>query len=238
VRGDAPADLRATLVHATGGNPLFLLETLACLATHHSVPSDLGRLPLAQGVAAVVRERLAALAEPARERIQAPAILGREVVLARWAAAADAVPELVRRGAAELVATGVLAPIDRDRWRFSHELVREAIVREASSDRVAACHLRVARALDREVAAGELAACGQVDRAEAARDDREALVRELARGRPRWSRAARRRCRRARADHRPAPDSRGDPQDRRVDPELGAHLDGAIRTGGYCVYRP
>ena len=161
VRDDAPAELRATLVHATGGNPLFLLETLACLATQHTVPSDLDRLPLAQGVAAVVRERLAALSEPARERIQAAAIVGREVVLARWAAAADAAPELVRRGAAELVATGVLAPIDRDRWRFSHELVREAIVREASSERVAACHLRVAQALDRQVAAGELAAIGE-----------------------------------------------------------------------------
>src|SRR5438105_15773021 len=43
-----PPQLRASLLHATGGNPLFLLETLACLATQDAMPADLDRVPLAQ----------------------------------------------------------------------------------------------------------------------------------------------------------------------------------------------
>src|SRR5207247_1584647 len=98
------------------GNPLFLLETLACLSTRGA--ADVERLPLAQGVGAVVRERLAPLPPAVRRLLEMAAILGRDVAVARWAAAADTPVDLVRKRAAEIVATGILDELGPDRWRF------------------------------------------------------------------------------------------------------------------------
>src|SRR5439155_11968567 len=69
--------------------------------------------------------------------------------------------ELVRKRAAEIVATGILDELGSDRWRFSHELVRDAIVRETPAELVVAAHRRIALALDRDVGLGELSAIGE-----------------------------------------------------------------------------
>jgi hypothetical protein len=58
-RSETPAAVRDAIVAATAGNPLFLLETLACFTTGETL--DVARLPLAQGIGAIVRERLAPL---------------------------------------------------------------------------------------------------------------------------------------------------------------------------------
>src|SRR5258708_5671218 len=153
---DAPAGLRGTLLRATSGNPLFLVETLACLAARGTkLPADLGQLPLAQGVAAVVRERIAPLSPAARRALEAASILGRDFELDPWAEASDMPPALLRQRAAEIVESGILAECGPLRWSFSHELVREAICRQVPEELVRAGHRRVALALDRRVQAGE-----------------------------------------------------------------------------------
>src|SRR5262249_24926468 len=85
VRCDAAGELRDGRVRATGGNPLFLLETCACLAPGSALPSDLEQLPLAQGIATIVHERLAPLPDSTRRLADAASVVGRDVAVARWA---------------------------------------------------------------------------------------------------------------------------------------------------------
>jgi tetratricopeptide (TPR) repeat protein len=146
-----------TLFRATAGNPLFIVETIACLTTRGlaQLPRELEQLPLTEGVAAVVRARMASLSPAARRALEAASLLGREVAIERWVDAADMPEELVRQRAVEIVASGVLQATRVARWTFSHDLVREAISREVPADLVRAAHRRVALSLDRRVEAGE-----------------------------------------------------------------------------------
>ncbi len=152
VREWSPSLRTDALYEATSGNPLFLVETLASIAARHFADPD--RLPLAQGVAAIVKERTAALGPAGRRALEAASLLGRDIALARWAEAAD-VPEDVLRGRATELA-GMLVESGRDRWTFSHELVRTAVRRDVPDDFARAGHRRVAHALDARVRAGEL----------------------------------------------------------------------------------
>jgi hypothetical protein len=136
-----------------------LLETLAALASGHITLGD-DQLPLAQGIAALVADRLASLAPGVRELVAAASVVGRDVSLARWTAAAGRDVETVREGAAALVGAGVLFPLAHDRWRFGHDLVREAIYRAAGDD-ATAIHRRLALALDAEIAEGDLSLAGE-----------------------------------------------------------------------------
>ena len=156
VRSDADIQLRARLVAATGGNPLFLLETLAALATGRALPAD--QLPLAQGIASIVRDRIAPLSATTRALADAASVIGRDVTLARLVAAAGSSPDAAQRGVRELVNAGVISEHGADRWRFGHDLVREAIYRDADHRTI---HERLARALDREVAAGDASLIGE-----------------------------------------------------------------------------
>jgi tetratricopeptide (TPR) repeat protein len=158
---DADVELRARLVRATAGNPLFLLETLAAVASGRSSGAAVARLPIAQGIAMIVRDRLALLSVEARALALAASAIGRDVSLARWAAAADRDADAIRRAAAAFVDAGLLVAIDRDRWRFDHELVREAIYRGAPESEVVAIHDRLARDLDARIAAGDTSLVGE-----------------------------------------------------------------------------
>jgi tetratricopeptide (TPR) repeat protein len=159
VRSHATIELRSKLVRVTAGNPLFLLETLAALAMGDIALGD-DQLPLAQGIAALVADRLAPLAPDVRELAAAASVVGRDVSLARWTAAAARDADTVRSGGAALVNAGVLLPLGHDRWRFGHDLVREAIYR-AAGDGAAAIHHRLALALDAEIAAGDVSLTGE-----------------------------------------------------------------------------
>ncbi len=161
VRADADIQMRGTLVRATGGNPLFLLETLAALATGATLPRNLDQLPLAQAVAAIVRERLAPLSVNVRDLAAAASAIGRDVALARWIVAADCQAEGARAGACQLVDAGILTTSGYDRWRFSHDLVREAIYRLADDQATVTHHRRLAHALDREISAGDTSLVGE-----------------------------------------------------------------------------
>jgi tetratricopeptide (TPR) repeat protein len=151
-----------TLFRATSGNPLFILETLACVTTRglSRLPRELDQLPLTEGVAAVVRARLSSLPPAARHAVEAASLLGRELAIDRWVDAADMPEELLRQRGKEVVASGVLVATGPSQWAFSHDLVREAISRDVPDDLARAAHRRVALALDRRVAGGERSLAG------------------------------------------------------------------------------
>src|SRR5204863_3505613 len=67
-RSETPDAVRDAIVAATAGNPLFLIETLACIGTRET--PDITRLPLAQGIGAIVRERIAPLPPEVRRLLQ------------------------------------------------------------------------------------------------------------------------------------------------------------------------
>jgi tetratricopeptide (TPR) repeat protein len=151
VREWSPSVRAEALYAATAGNPLFLVETLACLAARPFV--DLDTLPLAQGVAAIVKERTRALDPAGRRALEAASLLGREVALARWAEAMDVPEAVLRQRAADL--DGILVESGLDRWTFTHEIVRIAVRRDVPPELALAGHRRVAEALDRRVRAGQ-----------------------------------------------------------------------------------
>ena len=157
---DADRELRGRLLRATGGNPLFLLETLSAFAIGRVVAAQADALPLAHGIAAIVQDRLGPLGEATRVLAIAASVVGRDVGIERWMAAADASDQDVRRAAQELVAAGLLTPLGFDRWRFGHDLVREAIYRGAG-DGVVERHRRLAGVLDAAVTAGDASAVGE-----------------------------------------------------------------------------
>jgi hypothetical protein len=130
------AGLADALFQATSGNPLFLCETARAMADKRFT----GALPVGQGVALVVRDRVAALSPEARALVEYGAVLGREVSLP-----ADA---STRTLAAEIVASGLWAPLAPDRWLFSHALVRDALYSELTPARRAELHARAAGGLD------------------------------------------------------------------------------------------
>jgi tetratricopeptide (TPR) repeat protein len=168
--------LSTTLFRATSGNPLFIVETCACLAARgmSRLPHELEQLPLTEGVSTVVRARVASVSPAARRALEAASLLGREIDIERWAQAADMPEDAIRQRAVEIVGSGILLPNAGSRWTFSHDLVREAICREVPDDLARAAHRRVALALDRRIEIGErgladarihhgLAALGAID---------------------------------------------------------------------------
>lgn len=161
VRADADVMLRSTLLRVTGGNPLFLLETLTALAGGTTLAGELDQIPLAQGIAHIVRERLAPLRPDVRALANAASAVGRDVALDRWTAATSVSVEQVRHGARVLVEAGILAATTHDRWRFGHDLVREAIYRGVDDGQILEYHRCLACALDREIAGGDRSLLGE-----------------------------------------------------------------------------
>ena len=148
VCSDTNIELRGRLVRTTAGNPLFLIETLTAMALGHVVEDE--QLPLAQGIAAIAGDRLARLTDDARALAHAASVVGRDVSLAEWMAAAARDAAAIRRGAAAIVSAGLLDEQGRDRWRFGHDLVREAIYRTGDAAEI---HGRLALALDADPSA-------------------------------------------------------------------------------------
>jgi predicted ATPase len=155
------AELRDRLVRAAAGNPLFLVETLAAVATGRVAAGELEQLPIAEAIAAIARDRHAHLPAELAELAVAASVVGRDVPLARWAAAAARDPAAVRRDAPALVAAGVVTEIGADRWRFGHDLVREAIYRGAGDAAIVETHRRLALDADHRVVAGEASLVGE-----------------------------------------------------------------------------
>ena len=157
---------------ATGGNPLFVLETLRHLfavgllhadaVAGWSTPfdddtEDYGELPLPPTVRDAVRERVARLDAGTQRLLEAAALavppftlelIAPATALSEWLAL-EALERAVRAGL--LVASG-------DGYRFGHELLRSAIANGLGGERRALVERRLAWALEREHGAPSLIA--------------------------------------------------------------------------------
>ncbi|MFT3914270.1 MAG: AAA family ATPase [Anaeromyxobacteraceae bacterium] len=128
------------VVAASEGNPLFAEE----LARHAELAAaTAGDAPVAEGIRAVVRSRLARLPGPARRAVEAASVLGRTFELdALEALGADATGGQAREALALAAGTGIVAPSPGrpGHLAFSHGLVHEAVHAGLPPARRAALH--------------------------------------------------------------------------------------------------
>jgi len=147
---------------ASGGNPFYLLETLAALfeagalrqeATGWSTASDATtedyrELPLPDGLTQTIRERLSRLTPQARQVLETAAVIGHRFAFdlalktsgRREVEVVDALDEL----AARHVISG-----ENGSHRFRHDLLRAVVYRDLSYGRRRLLHRRAAEALAR-----------------------------------------------------------------------------------------
>jgi predicted ATPase/DNA-binding SARP family transcriptional activator len=149
----APPTWVEALARATGGNPLFVLETLRALleANPDLSPEHLPTtFPVAQSVRALANERLHLLRPQTRQILLAAAILGEtfrlDILEAMLQEPAEAVVEAVE----EMERAYLVRPCDQVRggYTFQHPLIREVLLLESSEARLQFLHLRAARALE------------------------------------------------------------------------------------------
>jgi tetratricopeptide (TPR) repeat protein len=111
------ADYSAALVEETGGNALFVVETL------RSRNESLRDSPGATTLAAVARDRIARLSAQGRRLLQAASVIGRRFPLSLARAVAGLEPESAHEVVEELLGKGLLREVEY-RYDFSHDLVR------------------------------------------------------------------------------------------------------------------
>lgn len=157
--GDHTDALARWLVDHTGGNPLFVVETLKSLREDDlSHPFEMpAHLPVAASVAEIVEHRLDKLDDTARQVIDAAAVFARPVSTTQlteltdldYHAVLDAITRVVRRQVLSDQPDGLL---------FSHELIRRIAYRGIHPDRLHELHIRSAEVLiDLQAAPAEIA---------------------------------------------------------------------------------
>jgi predicted ATPase/DNA-binding SARP family transcriptional activator len=142
-----------SLARATGGNPLFILETLRALLEAHPdlSPENLPTtFPVAQSVRALANERLHLLRPQTRQILLAAAVLGETFRLDVLQAMLQEPAELVVEAVEEMEQAYLVHPCDQMRggYTFQHPLIREVLLLESSEARLQFLHLRAARALE------------------------------------------------------------------------------------------
>lgn len=151
------------LLRETGGNPLFLLDTLRLVldyALAQNRPAA-GRnqereepLPLAGTVYAVIRERLQNLTPNDAQVLNIAAVIGNEFSTDILESTCMLPPEQVAQSLDSLAQVNLIKAVLRDRpsseYTFVHEKVREVILLDLSPARKRLFHLRIARALDQK----------------------------------------------------------------------------------------
>ncbi|GAA0396335.1 ATPase AAA [Acrocarpospora corrugata] len=144
----------SALAERTGGNPLFIRETLR-LAEDQGLARALGTVP--EGLADVLRQRIRRLPEAYRTVLEAAAVAGDATdplllaeVLAETNPSAEEATEML---VGEAVAAAQGARLLGDDHAFAHGLIRETCYADLSARRRTALHLAVLHGLERRPAA-------------------------------------------------------------------------------------
>jgi DNA-binding SARP family transcriptional activator/tetratricopeptide (TPR) repeat protein len=152
--------LSQRLHRETGGNPFFLLETLRAMFEAGILSQDetgwstgldetIGdyrELPLPDTVWQAIRERVSRLSLPARQVLEAGAVIGQQFdlnVLRQTSGRRD--EEVV--DALEMLSARQLISEDARTYQFGHDLIRTVVYRDLSSGRRQLLHRRAAAAL-------------------------------------------------------------------------------------------
>jgi len=144
------------LERETGGNPLFLLETLRMVLDYsfNAQLASIGYLPLASGVHALIRERLQHLSPSASQVISVAAVIGSEFSEDLLETTCMVPPEQVVQSLETLEQLNMIKAALHDRpsggYNFVHEKFREVVLLEMSAARKRLLHLRIARAMEQK----------------------------------------------------------------------------------------
>ncbi len=149
----APAELIERLERDTGGNPLFVLETLRALLDFNlDVHPErvIHHLPLASSIHALARERLRLLDPGTRQALVTAAVIGNTFTLRVLQAAAQLNVEQCVNMIEELEHMHLVRPINAPdptrQYAFIHDKIREVLLFELSPARQQLLNLRVAQA--------------------------------------------------------------------------------------------
>lgn len=151
-----PGTFIQQLFEETGGNPLFLLETLRSLLNLSSAPETIGpetALPLAASIHGLVHLRLRQVSQPARQTLLAAAVVGDEFDPAILEKAGQVSPEGTVEALEELEALHFIQPVESGRalYRFTNNKIREILLLELSPARKRLLNLRIGQALEAQV---------------------------------------------------------------------------------------
>jgi len=144
-REPAPAIVRA-LAERTDGNPFYLTESARLLASEGQVVAT-SQVP--QGVADVLRRRLARLPAETVSVLRLASVIGRDVDVALLVAAAELDEDAVYDALEAGVIAGLLTEPAPGAVRFSHLLVRETLYDGVPQIRRTRWHARIADAVAR-----------------------------------------------------------------------------------------
>lgn len=159
-----PDELVDRIAQSTGGNPLFLLESLRALEETHPNLEQLARqaaLPVSVSMAAVIHQRREQLSADAQLVLTLAAVAGSAVDLSLLEEICQLKPERLAAALEELENARLLIPGDRQgAFQFAHDSVRDITLAELSPARRRMYHLRVGEALKKRAGAGTGAHAG------------------------------------------------------------------------------
>jgi len=150
---EVPAAFVDILYEHTGGNPLFVEESVSRAVSEGIVdpaydvyPEERSALPLPESVEAAIGLRVGAVDDATERMLEVAALIGQEVPTDVLAAALDLDADAVDRRLDLLVDARVLERADEETLRFASGLVRETCVDRVPDERAAAHHRRIAEA--------------------------------------------------------------------------------------------
>jgi DNA-binding SARP family transcriptional activator len=147
---EAAPSLVAALQAETGGNPLFVEETVRLLEAEGRLGDADAHLRIPLGVRVVIEERLARLSEPCRRLLMPAAVLGQEFGIDTLTVMSGLPRGELLDVLDEAVATRVLGDVSGSpgRLRFGHALIRETVYESMTAGRRAELHLEAGNALE------------------------------------------------------------------------------------------
>ncbi len=177
-RAALDADDARSIHERTGGNPLFVGETVRAFLEDGTLEWRDGRVALTEAVVpnvpvtlrAVLGARIDALEPEAREAIGVASVVG---ITFQGAVVEELLDAPLRPGTLQSLADAALVvPTDEDTWRFAHALIHDAAYAGLLTARRRALHARLADRLEARARptllvqiAGHRAAAGDTDRA-------------------------------------------------------------------------
>ncbi|WP_182302063.1 ATP-binding protein [Cohnella cholangitidis] len=142
--GDALADRHSANLYAeTGGNPLFIVETLREWQTS----GDSGEFRLSQVAKSVIENRLNRLSPVNRKLVSIIAAVGRPVSAAQLTLVTDMEEEAILERTEQLVQLKVLQEVGGGNYGFTHDIVKETAYKLNNESRRRRCHRQIAEGL-------------------------------------------------------------------------------------------
>ena len=147
-RGEAPsAATRARVARRTGGVPFFVVSYAQALGADARAEESADAVPW--DVRQSLRQRVAALSEPAQAMLGAAAVVGRRVSRALLAAVLARPEDEVLEALEDATRARLLVEVGPDTYQFAHDVIREVVESGLGAGRRTVLHRRVAEALER-----------------------------------------------------------------------------------------